>query len=117
LETTQLRILDRFFRPTADGFEVIPEIRRMVHFSWDDLTSRHSLAPADSVFGSFDLVLCRNVLIYFSLGLQKRVQDKLYGALNPGGYLVLGTSESLPPEMAPWLIAVDQPHRIFQKPG
>ena len=117
LETTQLGILDRFFRPTAEGFEVIPEIRRMVHFSRDDLTSRHSLAPADSVFGSFDLVLCRNVLIYFSLELQKRVQDKLYRALNPGGYLVLGLAESLPPETAPRLTAVDRPHRIFQKPG
>lgn len=117
LETTLLGILDRFFRPTADGFEVIPEIRRMVHFSRHDLTSRHSFAPADSVFGSFDLVLCRNVLIYFSLDLQKRVQDKLYGALTPGGYLVLGMSESLSPEMESRLIAIDRPHRIFQKPG
>lgn len=117
LETTQLGILDRFFRPTADGFEVIPEIRRLVHFSRHDLTSRHSLTPADSVFGSFDLVLCRNVLIYFSLDLQKRVQDKLYGALNPGGFLVLGMSESLPPEMGPRLIVFDRPHRFFQKPG
>jgi chemotaxis protein methyltransferase CheR len=117
LETTQLGILDRFFRPTADGFEVIPEIRRMVHFSRDDLTSRPSLAPADSVFGSFDLVLCRNVLIYFSLKLQKRVQDKLYRALNPGGYLVLGMSEALPPERVSRLVAFDRPHRIFHKPG
>jgi len=117
LETTQLGVLEHFFQPTAEGFEVIPEIRRMVHFSRDDLTSRLSLAPADSVFGSFDLVLCRNVLIYFSLDLQKRVQDKLYGALNTGGYMVLGMSESLPPEMAPRLIAVDRAHRIFQKPG
>ena len=70
LETTQLGILDRCFRPTARGFEVIPEIRRMVQFSREDLTSRHSFAPADSVFGSFDLVLCRNVLIYFTLDLR-----------------------------------------------
>jgi chemotaxis methyl-accepting protein methylase len=117
LETTQLGVLDRFFRPAAEGFEVIPEIRRMVHFSRDDLTSRQSLAPADSVFGSFDLVLCRNVLIYFSLDLQKRVQDKLYGALAPGGYLVLGMSESLPPGTASRLIAFDRPQRIFHKPG
>ena len=89
----------------------------MVHFSRDDLTSRHTLTPADSVFGSFDLVLCRNVLIYFSLDLQKRVQDKLYGALNPGGFLVLGMAESLPREMESRLTAIDRPHRIFQKPG
>ena len=116
LETTTLGILDRFFRPTAEGFEVIPEIRRMVHFSRHDLTSRRSLAPADSVFGSFDLVLCRNVLIYFSLDLQKRVLEKLYRALNPGGGLVIGIFESLPREMEPRLTAIDRPHRIFQKP-
>jgi chemotaxis methyl-accepting protein methylase len=117
LETTQLGVLDRFFRTTAEGFEVIPEIRCMVHFSRDDLTSRQSLAPADSVFGSFDLVLCRNVLIYFSLNLQKRVLEKLYRALNPGGALVIGIFESLPREMEPRLTAIDRPHRIFQKPG
>jgi chemotaxis methyl-accepting protein methylase len=117
LETTTLGILDRFFRPTAEGFEVIPEIRRMVHFSRHDLTYRRSLAPADSVFGSFDLVLCRNVLIYFSLDLQKRVLEKLYCALNPGGVLVIGTFESLPREMEPRLTAIDRPHRIFCKTG
>ena len=117
LETIQLGTLDRFFRPAADGFEVIPEIRRMVQFSWQDLTSRRRGAPADSDFGSFDLVLCRNVLIYFSLDLQQRVQDNLYEALSPGGFLVLGMSESLPAETASRLIAVDRPHRIFQKPG
>ncbi|HLD47674.1 MAG TPA: CheR family methyltransferase, partial [Desulfobaccales bacterium] len=117
LETTNLGVLDRSFRPTAEGFEVIPEIRCMVHFSRDDLTSRQSLAPADSVFGSFDLVLCRNVLIYFSLDLQRLVLDKLYRALNPGGALVIGIFESLPREMESRLTAIDPPHRIFQKPG
>ena len=116
LETTQLGVLDRFFRPTAEGFEVIPEIRRLVHFSRDDLIARNNLAPADSVFGSFDLVLCRNALIYFSLDLQQRDLDELYSALNPGGVLVLGMSESLPPAMESRLTAIDRPHRIFQKP-
>jgi len=37
--------------------------------------------------------------------------------LNPGGYLVLGMAESLPPETASRLTAFDRPHRIFQKPG
>jgi len=116
LETAKLEVLDRFFRPQADGFSVTPEIRRLVHFSRDDLTSRDSLTPADSIYGSFDLVLCRNVLIYFSLDLQQRVLDKLCGALNPGGYLVLGTSESLPRQIASRLLTVDRFNRIFQKP-
>jgi chemotaxis protein methyltransferase CheR len=115
--TTQLEVLARFFKPTANGFAVTPEIRRLVHFSRDDLTSGKSRAPADSVFGSFDLVLCRNVLIYFSLDLQRRVLDKLYAALNPGGILVLGMSESLPPDLESQLIAMDRRHRVYQKPG
>lgn len=117
LETTHLEILGRFFRTTAEGYEVIPEIRRMVHFSRDDLISWRTRTPADSIFGSFDLVLCRNVLIYFSPDLQQRVLVKLYGALNSGGYLVLGLSESLLPAMASRLTAIDRLHRIFQKPG
>jgi chemotaxis protein methyltransferase CheR len=115
--TTTVGILDRFFKPTATGFEVIPSLRRLVQFSQDDLTSGNGMAPADSVYGSFDLVLCRNVLIYFSLDLQQRILDRLYGALNPGGHLVLGTSESLPPGFTPRLITIDRPNRVFQKTG
>jgi chemotaxis methyl-accepting protein methylase len=62
--TNTLGVLDRFFKPTADGFDVTPEIRRLVHFSRDNLTSGKSRAPADRVFGSFDPVPCRNGLIY-----------------------------------------------------
>lgn len=116
-ENIKLGVLDSFFQPQADGFIVAPEIRRLVHFSRHDLTSGDSPAPADSVYGSFDLVLCRNVLIYFSLDLQERVLEKLYTALNPGGYLVLGTCESLPPQIASRLLTVDRSSRIFQKPG
>ena len=116
-ETTQMQVLDRFFTATANTFDVIPGIRRLVHFSRYDLTSGKSRAPADSVFGSFDLTLCRNVLIYFSLDLQHRVLEKLATALNPGGFLVLGMSESLAPVLESRLIAINRPLRIFQKPG
>ncbi|OQY53729.1 MAG: hypothetical protein B6245_22420 [Desulfobacteraceae bacterium 4572_88] len=53
----------------------------MIRFSRDDLTS--------------DLVLCRNVLIYFSPELQKRMFRKLYNSLSNGGFLILGDCESL----------------------
>ena len=54
----------------------------------------------------FDLILCRNVgLTYFDPALQRRVVGRLAGALRPGGGLVVGIHESLPPgidELAPW---------------
>jgi hypothetical protein len=81
------------------------------------LSPGHSADPsADSVFGSFDLT-CRNVLIDFSLDLQHRVLEKLTAALNPGGFLVMGMSESLAPALESRLIAINRPLRIFQKLG
>jgi len=45
--------------------------------------------------GKFDIIMCRNVLIYFSAELKKDILTRLHAALNPGGYLILGASESL----------------------
>ncbi|GBC62099.1 chemotaxis protein CheR [Desulfonema ishimotonii] len=115
-EHTRLGVLDRYFSASDDGFEVIPLIRHMVRFSDDDLTSAQRIAPADSIFGTFDLILCRNVLIYFSDALQRTVFAKLYRALNRGGYLVLGEAESLPPGPEKGFAEIDSRNRIFQKP-
>lgn len=65
-----------------------------------DLTSRilfskHDLA-SDAAFGEMQLILCRNVLIYFNVSLQQRVIELFRGSLCPGGFLCLGQSEALP---------------------
>jgi chemotaxis methyl-accepting protein methylase len=107
--------LDRYFAPVGDAFQVREELRRQVHFSQDDLTSPRTAAPAESVFGSFDLVLCRNLLIYFDGPLRRRVVDKLLQALAPGGYLVLGETEWLDGAAALQLTEVDRRYRIYCK--
>jgi chemotaxis protein methyltransferase CheR len=56
--------------------------------------SQHNLVT-DGVFNEFQLVLCRNVLIYFKRDLQNRVVRLLYDSLSPLGFLALGTKESL----------------------
>jgi chemotaxis protein methyltransferase CheR len=58
------------------------------------LFSHHSLV-SDSVFNEFQLIFCRNVLIYFNSVLQNKVVNLLYNSLSPLGYLALGTKESL----------------------
>ena len=58
------------------------------------LFSRHSLA-SDGVFNHFDVVLCRNVLIYFNASLASRAHRVLYESVSPGGVLGLGASETV----------------------
>jgi chemotaxis methyl-accepting protein methylase len=53
-----------------------------------------SYVPNDSIFGGFDIVFCRNVLIYFNPEYQKIIFKKLYKALNRNGFLVLGEAEA-----------------------
>lgn len=115
MEYTRLGRIDQYFRQSAGTYEVRPILRRMVWFSRDDLTSQR-VAPAESIYGSFDLVLCRNVLIYFDQALQKRVFEKLSRAIAPGGYLVLGESELLDKDNEFGLKVMDRRNRIYFKP-
>lgn len=81
--------LRRFFTLEADGcYQVRPELRETVLFA------NHNLLK-DPPFSRIDLVSCRNVLIYLNQTAQERVMATLHFALKPGGYLFLGTSESI----------------------
>lgn len=77
----------RFFREVKGGFVVTEEVRRLVTFGEHDLGQQ---AP----FPQIDLVLCRNVLIYFTPELQRRALQLFAFALRDGGYLVLGQAET-----------------------
>ncbi len=115
LEHIKLGFLDKYFDSTATGFKISQKIKEMVIFSNDNLVSYETFAPKDSIFGEFDLILCRNVMIYFSLVLQERILTKLYKAIKHKGYLVLGNCESLSSSMKNQLMSVNSKHRIYQK--
>ncbi len=114
-ERTRVGMLDRYFTLKNDWYEIRPDLRKMVRFSRDDLTSDQRFAPAESIFGTFDLILCRNVLIYFSTDLQNKVVRKLCMALDRGGYLVLGSAESPGWDTESGMKAVDRNSRIYRK--
>ena len=80
---------ERYFTSRGDQWEVRPEIRRRVSFRELNLTRGYEL------LGRFDVIFCRNVLIYFSNSQKKDILDRMARILNPGGYLFLGSSESL----------------------
>lgn len=79
----------QFFTPSQNGgWQIKPQIKAMVEFKELNLLDRYTL-------GKFDIIMCRNVLIYFSAELKKDILTRLHGSLNPDGYLILGASESL----------------------
>jgi len=80
-----------YFVDRSDGAHVTDVIKKYCHFGQLNLleTSRAGLV------GRVDVIFCRNVLIYFDLRSRRRVIDNLYERLVPGGYLLLGHSESL----------------------
>lgn len=93
VKNVKYHILKNYFFSKKDSFCLTPEIKNMVSFSPYDILDKKSHAPPESVFGGFDMVLCRNVLIYFNADHQDLIFEKLYQSLNSNGYLVLGEAE------------------------
>ncbi len=81
----------RFLEPTGSGeaFVVKPQVRRMVHFMYGDVL-RESMPP-----NCYDLILCRNVVIYFTPRVRAQVFGALVQALRPGGVLFVGGTETI----------------------
>ena len=86
--------LARFFQPApgGGGHEVRPEVRELVEFRHHNLvTEPVPFAPDERV----DLILCRNVTIYFGRQTTRALMERLHRCLRDGGYLFLGHSETL----------------------
>ena len=81
----------KYFLERPDGLHITEELRPWCHFGHLNL-----LDPAKaSVVGRADVILCRNVLIYFDDASRRRVIEMFYDRLVPGGFLLLGHAESL----------------------
>lgn len=79
------------------------------------LFSDHNLV-SDANFGTFELIVCRNVFIYFEQQLQLRVLELFRDALEPGGYLWLGLRETMTAESAARdFECIDRTHRLFRR--
>jgi len=79
----------KFFREVSTGWEVNADIKKRVSFRELNLMQNYTL------LGRFDIIYCRNVLIYFSTELKRDILARMATCLNPGGFLVLGGSESI----------------------
>jgi chemotaxis protein methyltransferase CheR len=79
--------LVKYFQRDGLEWRIRDNIRRMVRFEQADLRQN----PSGSCY---DFIFCRNVLIYFDIPTKKQILESLRAALNPGGFLVLGSAES-----------------------
>jgi len=80
----------KFFEPSDNGmWKVKDSVKKMVDFRQLNLLNSYNL------MGRFDLVFCRNVLIYFSPEIKTKIISQIHDVLNPNSYLFLGASESL----------------------
>jgi len=83
---------DRYFEPPRNGQRrIIQDLRESVHFTAVNLVDSDSMAS----HGRFDVIFCRNVLIYFDDASRLQASHNLYEALQPGGFICLGHSESM----------------------
>jgi chemotaxis protein methyltransferase CheR len=82
--------LRRYFTPVGRNFQLDREVARSVRFDHGSLIDEASLGS-----NRYDVILCKNVSIYFRTEVTRRLIRRLHDALSPGGYLLLGHSESL----------------------
>lgn len=82
-------VRERYFEPSGRNWRLCENIRSMVHFQKMNLMEPGSLMPV------CDLILCRNVLIYFDEDTKRSVISYFHRKLQPGGYLMLGSAENL----------------------
>ena len=99
--------LRRFFRKENGGYRVVKSIRDLCVFAKQNIAQ-------DPPFSRLDLISCRNVLIYLSAPLQKRIIPTFHYALNPSGFLVLGASETVG-GFSELFEPVDKTHKIYTR--
>ena len=98
---------ERFFVPKGDAYQVVPELRKQVVFA------QHNVLK-DAPFTRLDLIVCRNLLIYFLPPAQKKVLSLFHFGLKTGGALFLGPSEG-PGDLADEFDTVNARWKVYRK--
>jgi chemotaxis protein methyltransferase CheR len=84
-----IKLLTRYFRKEGEGWAIAPELRNQVSFRTNNLL--HDFAA----LGTFDVIFCRNVLIYFDAATKSDILARMSRQLAPDGFLFLGGAETV----------------------
>lgn len=102
-------LIKKYFDPVGEGlFKVKNTIRHLIHFKRADLTSGLK-------YRNFDVIFCRNVLIYFDKQGQAHLFRNFYDCLTVNGYLILGKTEVIPEGVQEMFRCVSPEVRVYQK--
>ncbi len=93
LQKVSLKYLNEYFYSVGDHFKLIPRIRESVEFSTYDILDTKTNSPPDSIYGSFDLIYCSNLFIYYNAKVRSRIVQKLKKNLANGGLIMTDGSE------------------------
>ncbi|BCX88651.1 chemotaxis protein methyltransferase CheR [Methylomarinovum tepidoasis] len=104
-------IRQRYFQPHVNGWQLKPEVRALVRFQL------FNLLKAYTALGRFDLIFCRNVLIYFTPETKRDILRRLAATLEPGGYLFLSSTETLPGPIEALQPLSLQGKRVYRRPA
>jgi chemotaxis protein methyltransferase CheR len=80
---------DRFFILSGDSYHVKEDIRKLMDFKL------FNIQESFTQIGGFDVIFCRNILIYFTNDAKKKILSQFFQILAPGGYLMLGSAENI----------------------
>ena len=101
----------KYFRSLSQGWELKPEIRRMITFQFYNLTQDNFLGNA-LIPSDFDLILCRNVFIYLERGGVQQAVNKFYSSLRNGGFFISGHAELQEIDVSQFLI-LSSPESVY----
>ncbi len=93
VQNIKLKQLNEFFEKRGNTFVISSRLKEKISFSKYDLLDRHSVSPKESIFGEFDVIFCKNLLIYYDSEYQQLFLQKLMNSLTDDGYLILGEAE------------------------
>ncbi|MBF8250664.1 MAG: chemotaxis protein CheR [Deltaproteobacteria bacterium] len=101
-------LMVRYFKEDGDKYRLSNDIKKMVSFRKEDIFQ-------ERLHREKDLIICRNLLIYFSRVKQEWVLNEFWKALNPGGFLILGRAEILVGESRKLFSSICPRERIYRK--
>lgn len=88
MKNVKAEYLNKYFKSVNNKYQINQSIKNMVTFKKHDLI-------LDSYEGNFDIILCRNVVIYFNTDVKNEIYKKFSQSLKPGGLLFVGATESI----------------------